>query len=140
WYQELLPSEEVTFDADVYLLLKARAKALKKGGEADTAKAGGDEKASQPLVEEFQPSKTTASSESSHRTICLSGAIPSEVWNRLGTKLIPKLKTGANLQIGLTFKIDVEYQTAPSMEKDIKQVLDDLGLTDKIRIDVRKRD
>ena len=28
----------------------------------------------------------------------LTGAVPPEMWNRLGTKLIPKLKQGANLR------------------------------------------
>jgi len=37
------------------------------------------------------------------RTLCLIGTMPPEIWNRLGTKIIPKLKSGADLKIGVIF-------------------------------------
>ena len=37
------------------------------------------------------------------RTLHLIGTVPPEIWNRLGTKIIPKLKSGADLKIGVDF-------------------------------------
>ena len=35
-----------------------------------------------------------------------------EIWNRLGTKILPKLRAGADLKIGLEFSVAVSSDTA----------------------------
>ena len=69
------------------------------------------------------------------RTLRIVGNIPPEIWNRLGTKIIPKLKSGSDLKIGVDFSIVVDIGNAKTFESDLRQVLQDLGLADKVRIE-----
>jgi hypothetical protein len=63
------------------------------------------------------------------------GAVPPEVWNRLGTKLIPKLKAGINLKLGLSFTFELEGAEAQQLIGDLKQALVDLGLSDALKVE-----
>ena len=63
------------------------------------------------------------------------GAIPSEVWNRLGTKLIPKLKAGNNLTLGLSFSLELSGLEAQQLISDFRQAIEDLGLSDALKIE-----
>jgi hypothetical protein len=45
------------------------------------------------------------------------------------------MKSGSNLSVGLDFSIDVDAAMAKVMEADLRQILEDLGLRDKIRIE-----
>ena len=69
------------------------------------------------------------------RTIRLSGDVPPEVWNRLGRTLLPKLRSGAELKLGVRFSATVEGDRADGLVADLKQILDDLGLSE--RVDIR---
>jgi len=35
------------------------------------------------------------------------GAVPPEVWNRLGTKILPKLRSGSDLKVVIEFSVTV---------------------------------
>jgi hypothetical protein len=61
--------------------------------------------------------------------------VPPEIWNRLGTKIIPKLKSGSDLKIGVDFSVTVNVESARSIESDLRQILEDLGLITRIRIE-----
>jgi hypothetical protein len=65
----------------------------------------------------------------------LVGTIPTEVWNRLGTRLLTKLRSGDNLKVGLDFSVTFKADVAQSMEADLRQALQDLGLQDRIKIE-----
>ncbi|MGQ9677524.1 MAG: hypothetical protein ACUVX1_17825, partial [Chloroflexota bacterium] len=69
------------------------------------------------------------------RTFRICGDVPPEVWNRLGTKVLPKLRCGSQLRIGIEFSVTVETGVAQSFQTDLKQILDDLGLTERVRIE-----
>ena len=69
------------------------------------------------------------------RTLRIIGTIPPEIWNRLGTKIIPKLKSGSDLKIGVDFPVVLDVGNAKIFESDLRQVLQDLGLADKVRIE-----
>ena len=64
------------------------------------------------------------------------GAIPPEVWNRLGTKLIPKLKAGTNLKLGLSFTLELEGAEAQQLIGDLKQAIEDLGLAAALKVEL----
>jgi hypothetical protein len=65
----------------------------------------------------------------------LVGTVPPESWNRLGTKINPKLKSGSDLKIGVDFSVTVSAESAKSVESDLHQILEDLGLKGKINIE-----
>ena len=68
-------------------------------------------------------------------TFRIFGNVPPEIWNRLGTKVLPKLRSGSDLKIGIHFAVTVDGQMAPSFENDLKQILEDLGLTGSVNIE-----
>jgi hypothetical protein len=69
------------------------------------------------------------------RTLRLVGTVPPEVWNRLGTKILPKLRSGSKLRIALDFEVTVQAETAGSLAADLRQILQELGLGDAVRVD-----
>ncbi len=58
-----------------------------------------------------------------------------EVWNRFGTKILPKLRSGSDLKIGVDFSVSMEKSVAQSFEIELKQILDDMGLSDRVKIE-----
>jgi hypothetical protein len=134
WFEEPISLDEVTFEAGVFMLTKAKAKALKgvmQGPEA------GIKPVTQPVPEEvIKPEKGVEPSPGTQtRTLRLVGTVPPEIWNRLGTKIIPKLKSGTDLKIGVDFSVTVSAESARSVESDLRQILQDLGLNGKINIE-----
>jgi len=49
----------------------------------------------------------------------LVGAVPSAVWNRVGMTLIPKLRAGADLNLGINFSVTLPAELARSLESDL---------------------
>lgn len=143
WWNELVHVDEVTFDGDVYLLTKGRARGLKAAPMQPSASAGHDAgTAIESGGREATPDETNpveAPGEivsAARRTVRVSGIVPPEVWNRLGTRLIPKLKSGSDLRLGINATFSVDAATAASHQKDIEQALHDLGLSEQVDVDV----
>jgi hypothetical protein len=61
--------------------------------------------------------------------------VPPEVWNRLGTKILPKLRSGSELTIGLEFTVTVKADAAGGLVTDLRQILQELGLAQAVRIE-----
>ncbi len=149
WYSEPVPSDEIAFESGVVLLKKAKAEELKKkpaSTTGDTKRTGdlaptsvtptgtgtGTSTGGPTVVEppiDGPPTVPTAT------TITLSGNIPAELWNRLGTRVLPKLRTGKNLKIGIDFSVTVEAANANDLQVELKQVLTDLGLQDSVELE-----
>ena len=135
WFKELMPPDEVAFDSDVYLLMGAKAKALKLRAETPTAL--GDDAASTPAEPARPPAQgPVAAPTAGKQPIRIVGAIPPEVWNRLGTRLIPKLKAGINLKLGLSFTLELEGAEAGQLIGDLKQAIEDLGLATVLKVEL----
>ena len=140
WYRQPVRAEEVVFEADVYLLTKARAEQL-----LETRDSYGPQPAATPspapgldLVLEPSPgdvpigAKGTADEKT---TLRLVGTVPPGVWNRLGTKLLPKLRSGEELELGVQLSVKVNSGLSNNLEAEIRQILVDLSLSDLVRID-----
>jgi hypothetical protein len=61
--------------------------------------------------------------------------VPPEVWNRLGTKILPKLRAGTELKIGLEFIVTVQTSVADGFAAELRQALQELGLGEAVRIE-----
>ena len=135
WFEELVSPDNVAFDAGVFLLKKDTAKALKVGPSPEPVPSPqpgtGPVTQPQPPVDPEHRSASGASTTTLH----LVGTVPSEIWNRLGTKILPKLRAGADLKIGLKFSVTVNADTAQSLESELRQALQDLGLAESMRIE-----
>jgi len=135
WFHEPISSEEVAFESGVFLLTKAKAQALKAGvpepapRPEPASSVPGPGRGPEP---EPGPGPTPGVQT---KTIRLVGAVPPEVWNRLGTKVLPKLRSGSDLRVGVDFSVTVNRDVAGSLTFDLRQILDDLGLADKVRLE-----
>ena len=147
WFHEAISPDEVEFESGIFLLTKAKAQALKAGGPElalpaapGAAQAGpGPEPRSPILVPEPGPGLAPGPEPTPGtptKTIRLIGAVPPEMWNRLGTKVLPKLRSGSDLRVGIDFSVTVNREVAASLKSDLRQVLDDLGLSEQVRIEV----
>ena len=131
WYAESVRLEEVEFEANVFLLTKAKAEALQtKPGDPPEPQPEPDPEPQPEPGPEPGPSPGTQKTR-----LQLAGTVPPEIWNRLGTKMLPKLRSGDDLKIGIEFSVSVNSQFAQNMETDLKQILDDLGLGDRVRVE-----
>jgi len=129
WFAELVAPDDVVFDADVFLLTKAKAKSLKGEVIPKPPPGPGPEPPPGPGPEPPPPPATKKT------TLRLSGNVPPEVWNRLGTKIIPKLRQGEELVVGVDFTVTLDATLAQRMKTDLVQILTDLGLADRVRIE-----
>jgi hypothetical protein len=143
WWNELLAPDEIAFEGGVFLLTKARAKALKTALEPAAVRGEpGEAVRVEPVEPEREPGgeevgrKPEGAPAAAMRTLRVSGSVPPEVWNRLGTRLIPKLKSGSDLQLLFTAKLTVDASTAASLKKDLEQALADLNLSDRLDVDI----
>lgn len=134
WLGELIGPEEVAFEAGVFLLTKAKAQALKSGTQPEPAPGPAPGHGIPPTPEpEPQPGPAPAPGAKT-RTYRIAGKVTPEVWNRLGTKILPKLRAGTDLQVGIEFSVTVENDVAKTFESDIRQILEDLDLAAAVRI------
>lgn len=133
WFREHIAPDEVAFEPGVFLLTKARANDLVTGIEPKPEPEPIDEPG--PFPEPGAAPEPEPGLEPETKTIRLTGQVPPEVWNRLGTKILPKLRSGKDLQVGIDFSVTVESNLAESLNLDLKLILEDLGLSDKVRIE-----
>jgi hypothetical protein len=68
-------------------------------------------------------------------TLRLTGDVPPESWNRLGTKVLPKLRSSNGLRVGIDFTITIEQAMAKNMETEIRVILKELGLDQRVHIE-----
>ena len=141
WFRELISPDEVSFDAGVYLLRRERAEALRAGSarpstlEAEAAAGptggGGDDEAA----------STTATTHAELRTgeeariLTLTGAIPPESWNKVGIRIIPKLRSAkTEPRLGVSFALEITGEQASHLMRELQQAIADLGLSDHIKL------
>lgn len=136
WFEEMMPADEVDFDADVYLIVKSKAKALKTKPQP-TSDVGDPLITVQPELTTPEPEPPNPTVITAKQTLRITGLIPPEVWNRLGTKLLPKLRSGSDLQLGLDFTVDLDADQVTIFQAELGQVLQDLNLAQTVRIEVR---
>jgi hypothetical protein len=137
WCSEPVPPQEVTFEADVYLLTKTTAQALKAAPQPSLTKTqqitvSSETKQLETTTQEaappVRPKTPTATA------LRIAGRVPPEVWNRLGTRLIPKLRTGKDLTVQVMFDVAVDATHAASVQAELRQILEDLGLAGQVSV------
>ncbi len=134
WYAEPVAPEEVAFEPDVFLLRKERAKVL------PTPRPGGPEP---PRPEPAGPGPTPpppAPPEPGRVVVRVSGTVPVEVWNRIGTRVIPKLRGLRDLRAQAVFEGELDADTWKVLEVELRTVVEDLGLSGTLRVEGRKVD
>ncbi|RJP35134.1 MAG: ATP-binding protein [Candidatus Omnitrophota bacterium] len=134
WFKETISKDEVSFESNVFLLLKKKAETLVKQPEPQPGEIPAPTPTPEPEPPPEPEISTTPEAEPISRTFRISGNIPPEIWNRLGTKILPKLRSSSDLEIGINFSVTIDHDFSSNFETEIKQILDDLGLSGKIQI------
>ena len=137
WYAESVGADEVAFESGVFLLTKAKAEQLWAAQEGGTQipidpptppvepPAGPDDPPTDPPVPP-RGQKTT---------LKLRGTVPPEVWNRLGTRILPKLRSGDDLSVGIEFSVSVDAGLAQGFQLELRQALADLGIQEQVSVE-----
>ena len=141
WFNEPVALDEVAFESGVFLLTRKKAETLR------TAQGGDD--TPEPPSEPTPPLPTGGDTTTDHtgtptptvdttaitRTIRLAGTVPPELWNRLGTKIIPKLRSGSELALGVEFTLTVPSERSAALIAELRQILEDLDLSNRVGIE-----
>ena len=141
WYKEPVGADEVAFESGVFLLTRARAEHLRTAEESQTqTQTGSTEPSSQePESEMERESPSTGPIEQpvagQKATLRLKGTVPPEVWNRLGTRILPKLRSADDLSVGVEFLVSVDAGLSEGFQLELEQALADLGLQEQVHVE-----
>jgi len=141
WFKEYLSPDEVMFEPGVFLLKKSRAQELKDAERTPVTPTPqpqpppGPTPAPEPGTEPEPPS-TPLPQPGQAQQLRLAGLIPPEVWNRLGTTVIPKLKAQGTLSVKIELSATVSPDAAASLSDELKQLLDELGIGGSVGVEV----
>ena len=142
WYKEPANPEEVAFESGVFLLTKAKAEQLRSASEGQPTPqpemSTGHSVTPEPEPQPSAGGEHTAqpSTQPDQRiTLRLTGAVPYEAWNRLGTKILPKLHSGDSLRLAVDLSVSVESSQAHNLQAELLQALSDLGLAEQVHIE-----
>ena len=147
WFTEMLPSEEVIFDANTFLLLKSRAIALRTttptgiGGVSPTDTSSPTISGSGGTPASVPPEVRIGVSAADSKTLSnfsVQGQIPPEAWNKFGIALVPTLKRGQALSIALTISVKTPVSDRENFEREIRKRLAELGITSQWTIQVQE--
>ena len=140
--------EEVVFKSNVYLLTKAKVEALDALARTEPAapqpdSGSGPESKPAPEPEPLPGSRHEPAPDPSAvpgpstrpTTLRLAGTVPPEVWNRLGTRILPKLRSGDDLSVGIELSVSTGPDLAENKEAELQQTLNDLGLGSRVRVE-----
>ncbi len=50
-------------------------------------------------------------------------------------KVLPKLRSGSDPKVGVDFSVTVNRDVAGSLTSDLRQILDELGLSETVRLE-----
>lgn len=136
WFKEVMPYDEVSFDNGVFLVARSRAEAVKAGAGAAATTSTTEAQPEPPRPVTPEPPTVPGAGEQAETVtvVSISGTIPPETWNRLGTKILPKLRSGSDLRVGVDFKVTVPSSRSRDLIGDLQQALDDLGISGQVRI------
>ncbi|WP_010252910.1 DUF499 domain-containing protein [Treponema primitia] len=140
WYQEQVFPEEVSFEPEVYLLLKSQAQKLKKVTEqsessAETSPVPDTQNTPEsPVPDSVQSKSTQISSARIEQNIIISGTIPPDSFNRIGTRLIPKIRLGKNLRINLSISFSIDSDASQDLLDDLIQAINDIGISEDLKV------
>jgi len=135
WFAEPLSPDDVAYEPGVFLLTRAKAQELKTGPEKPPLEPPTLATPPEPAREPELRSGPSAVQQTEPKTIRLRGSVPPETWNRLGTTILPKLRSGSNLAIDVDFSVTLDAAVARGLVSELQEILRDLGLADKMQFE-----
>lgn len=140
WFMEPISADEVSFEPDVYLLRRDKAKYLRTspstGAAAQPGASGGPEAAEETLAKPSPDGGAGAPAEGK-RTIVVRGTVPAELWNRIGSRLIPKIRSVADHRLTFECVAEMDAAQAAHFVRELEQAIADLNLTGRLVVEVK---
>ena len=142
WYAEAVAAEEVAFENGVFLLTKAKAEELQRRTiiietpEPPGPHHGNGDGQPDPVDPGPTPDPPTPVPPPPNQKakLSLAGSVPRESWNRVGTRLLPKLQGSEDISVKVELSASVGAEQAQNMAAELRQALEDLGLTWQVNI------
>ena len=137
WYCEKPPADEVNFDSGTFLITRAKAEQLSapKQKEADPEPQPNEPHVPTPDPAPTPPGGQQAMPIPQKVTLRIRGTVPYESWNMLGTRILPKIRSGEALNLSVDLSVQVDATMASNMKADVQQALEDLKLDDQVKIE-----
>ena len=144
WFQQTVGAEDITFDAQVFLLTRQKAKSLLKSEpqpRGEGPPAGLEKGTPEPRIDvapQPLPQWERGGKEPGPTTVIVRvcGAITPEVWNKLGVRLLPRMRAGLNLRLGVDFSCELPAADAEFAEAELIQAIRDLRLADALHVTI----
>lgn len=148
WYGDLVASEEVAFEDDVYLLTRKKAEEAQtpetappepESPESDEAPPkppkSDEDSPTPPTPPDEEPRTPEPSPATRATTVRLVGSVPSESWNRIGTSLVTTMRSrGKALRARIELTATVPGAEADAVESELRRQLNDLKLDDSLHL------
>ena len=136
WFRELLTPDDVVFEDDVYLLTRAVAEKLSREeeshGDEEEGFEGGDETGDEEDKDGHEDEEDDDTDGPT--ALRLAGTVPPEAWNRIGLKILTKMKSGVDLEARIDLSVTVDRRRATEMMRELRLAVNDLGLKDRLRV------
>lgn len=142
WFEEVVGRDEVEFSPGVFLLRKEVAATLKSGAPLQPVPAQPPEPAPPspsapgappPAVGSAAP--TASAPAVGTCTLRLLGCVPPEMWNRLGTRILPRLRGEGELRIDASFEAVVAADRKGLLADELRHALQELGVDGVMRVE-----
>ena len=150
-FREPVAPDDVLFESDVHLLNRTAAENAKAASRPDPQPAGADVGAhpapgpAGPAAGEAAtgqdpapaPGPPAPTGSAARRAIRVHGTIPAETWNRVGARLLPKLRgnAGRDLEVTVSFELTAGGPETDTLLADLRQTVADLRLAEALSID-----
>lgn len=129
WFESDVDPAEITFDKDVFLLSKAKARALQVPSPpppaADPSQPEPSGAGPGPSPETESPAPATAATLTA---VIVSGSIPPESWNRVGTRILAKMRAGKEVKVTVEFSAKFDSTVTQSVLDELNQSLQEIGV------------
>lgn len=116
WALQVDP-EDVAFDTDVFLIAKARAEELAAPPDPEPQPPV-DKNPADDIDSDGKPSPPEPQPGPKFARFRVVGDVPPEAWNRIGTRLLTKLRAGEGLDVRFDVSVRFDIQRADSLEKE----------------------
>ena len=137
WFREAPPADDVNFDSGTFLITRAKAEQLlaPKPKEAEPEPQRDETPVPTPDPAPTPPGGQQPMPMPQKVTLRIRGTVPYESWNMLGTRILPKIRSGEALNLSVDLSVQVDAPMASNMTADVQQALEDLKLDDQVKIE-----